>query len=190
MKKIFTSKQKALFLISIIALLASFPAITYVNDNSDVKSYIAHWSFFGYQLLLDPQKSSCLDDKHFFILEKFEEKELIEKGINPIKGQLWAFSAPYTGFYKTGQLMVKVVVGVPGDHLLINSNGIFINGSLLSNSFKAAENLGINPQIFYRQKILKADEYFMMGTSEASFDSRYFGTIKINSFKGHAYALF
>ena len=69
---------------------------------------------------------------------------------------------------------------MPGDTIEIADKGVLINGYLQENSYGYPSGRGI---AFYPLKpgykhVLKNDEYFMLGVSPHSFDSRYFGIVK------------
>lgn len=79
--------------------------------------------------------------------------------------------------YRTPHLM-KRIVGVAGDIVTINVNGIYINGNLLPNSQAQTEfkHIQLKP-LGYSNFKLKANEYFVLGMTIHSYDSRYFGVI-------------
>lgn len=75
---------------------------------------------------------------------------------------------------------MKKVVGLPGDNIIINSYGVYINNKKIKNSEPYKDIL--SDKIFknYSKKIkLKDKEYFLMSDyNKLSFDSRYFGIVK------------
>lgn len=95
-----------------------------------------------------------------------------------------------------GDIYVKRIVGLPGEHVSVEAHSIFINGQKL-----------IEPEIFekilaqtnsivpdsaqfrgtYNDVQLRADEYYVLGDNFAnSLDSRYYGPIKDGYFVGKA----
>ena len=77
------------------------------------------------------------------------------------------------------KFLCKRVIAIPGDNVLINDTGIFLNGIKIDESF----DYGI---FSYNAELkLEADEYFVLGDNRAnSYDSRDFGPIKLSSIKG------
>lgn len=84
------------------------------------------------------------------------------------------------------KLLIKRVIGVPGDEVNIDENGtFFINGKELNDSCGAVKAMGvINIELPY-----KVDEntYFVVGDNRSkSIDSRYFGSIASEDIIGKA----
>ena len=77
----------------------------------------------------------------------------------------------------TDEVMIKRIIGMPGDEIVISNNGIEINGQLYEDSFtndmKCPE-LGI---LYWK---LDAGEYFVLGDNRNdSLDSRRYGKIQL-----------
>lgn len=94
---------------------------------------------------------------------------LNELGLADVKGQC-TNGLPY---------LIKRISAVSGDMVEVVSDGILINGVLQPNSKQYAEGRGIKlyPLPVGYHHLLAADEYFMLGNSLHSFDSRYFGMV-------------
>lgn len=86
-----------------------------------------------------------------------------------------------TGECKDGMpYLLKRVAAISGDEVQVSSHGIVINGILQKNSkqYKKGRGIALYPlPIGYIHK-LKTHEYFMLGETTHSVDSRYFGIIK------------
>lgn len=81
------------------------------------------------------------------------------------------------------KLLIKRVIGVPGDILTISDGELYINGSKMEEKYIAA---GGTPGEVYNLKVGK-DEVFVMGDHrEVSRDSREFGCIKKGRIIGKA----
>ena len=76
--------------------------------------------------------------------------------------------------------MIKRISAVKGDAIEVTDDGILINGLLQPNSHLYAEGRGIRfyPLVTGYKHVLEEGEYFMLGNSLHSFDSRYFGIIQ------------
>jgi signal peptidase I len=80
--------------------------------------------------------------------------------------------------------LLKKIKGIPGDEIKITKDGIYINNILQLNSklltnYKAVK---LNP-LKYQKIQLKSDEFFLLGDTPHSYDSRYFGIIKKSQIK-------
>jgi conjugative transfer signal peptidase TraF len=85
--------------------------------------------------------------------------------------------------------LMKQVAGMPHDLVQITESGVLINGVLQQNSKGVAKAKGISlyPLPIGYKHILKSNEYFMMGITPTSIDSRYFGVINRNQFYYRAF---
>lgn len=87
-------------------------------------------------------------------------------------------------------ILVKRVIGLPGDHLYSVGNTIFVNGKRLDEAWPHTEPLG-PPAIASRNHpiIVAAHHYFMLGDNHYdSCDSRYWGTITRSAAIGKVFA--
>ncbi|MBY0379170.1 MAG: signal peptidase I, partial [Burkholderiales bacterium] len=75
--------------------------------------------------------------------------------------------------------LIKKIVAINGDIVKIEASGIWVNDELLPNSKAIYTHNGIklSPQQLQILR-LKANEYFMLGKTNTSYDSRYFGIVK------------
>jgi signal peptidase I len=114
----------------------------------------------------------------------------------PQRGEIVVFYSP-----KDGTRLVKRVVGLPGDSVQMINERLFINGRPLQYALvsgQTTETLGTathNVQFIPTIRAMRnfgplkipAGEYFMMGDNrDNSFDSRYFGTVKLDQIVGRA----
>ena len=77
--------------------------------------------------------------------------------------------------------LLKRIVAVEGDTIETRSDGaVLINGEKKVKIFKIK---GLTDKIENTRYILKKDEYYVMGDTETSFDSRYLGILRKKDFK-------
>lgn len=71
--------------------------------------------------------------------------------------------------------VLKKIAASEGDVVEIRNYDIYINGEKSGRVIKLK---GLNENLPNMRKTLSKDEYFLMGETPDSFDSRYFGTVK------------
>ena len=77
--------------------------------------------------------------------------------------------------------VVKRIIGMPGDHLEIQNNQVYINGKKISEKYRKKTQFAGKGQSI----ILKKDEYFLIGDNrKVSYDSRHYGSVKKEEIKG------
>lgn len=137
-----------------------------------------------YYIGLDPQKVKCIPGITFYLIDK--KNQVVEKD------KTYAFYAKgLDPIFEDGTKMVKFVRGVGGDKIKITEDQfIYINGEDHGFGFWLSERLGKKPSDFAGEGTIPTGEFWMMGTSDLSFDSRYWGTIHEDQIIGRAYPLF
>ncbi len=87
--------------------------------------------------------------------------------------------------------MLKHIVGQHGDSIKVTNNGIVVNGQLMKHSkpvpWLRAYALPVNMSSTAIK--LSKDEYFVLGETDNSFDSRYFGVLSKEYILGNAILL-
>ncbi len=138
-----------------------------------------------YRIGIDPQETLSMTDRVFLVDIK---NRVVEKGAS------YVFAVKNAEpVYEDGREMVKRVAGMPGDFVEINADfDITVNGQKVGKGFWHLQ--GQDP-VFVREhftgsRLLGDDEYWMMGLSEKSFDSRYFGPVRSEQIRGKAYGIF
>jgi conjugative transfer signal peptidase TraF len=71
---------------------------------------------------------------------------------------------------------MKPVAAKAGDHIIVDSSGVFIN-ERYKGPVHQVDQQGLNLPMIIFNDILKKDTYFVLASSKNSFDSRYFGPI-------------
>lgn len=105
---------------------------------------------------------TCLTNKQY-------KKVFNQLGLRDVSGQC-SDGMPY---------LLKKVAGVPGDVIKITSSGVFINDVLQPDSiqFKVGRGVALYPLPYTDNLILSKGEYFLLGETTHSVDSRYFGVV-------------
>lgn len=144
------------------------------------------WMFYGKVVFgFANQASSCLYAEFFIIDKEVDEVQ---------RGELAMFKFVKDAVVLApGDRLIKIVAGVPGDTITFNENELFVNG----NRFYKAKSMQVNLKTLghtiddYQTKYtLKDNEYFMVGETPDSFDSRYWGPITQSQIEGEAYAIY
>ena len=81
---------------------------------------------------------------------------------------------------KAEVLIIKRVIGLPGDTIRIAEEGIYVNDTLIEEAYVSENNKNHTvAENAPRKFTLAEDEYFIVGDNrEVSYDSRYFGPVK------------
>lgn len=107
----------------------------------------------------------------------------------PRVGDFVVAAMPDTGLPiggRPGASIVKKVMGVPGDHIRIEGTELYINGLPVDRLWLAKSIPGKKIGDFDTSITLGPDQYFLMGTTKESFDSRYWGPVSGASIRGSA----
>lgn len=145
---------------------------------------IATVTAINFSLVLDIQRNTSMDWR--FYLKQ------------PLNGELRrydliSFNAHENVMFGNapGALIGKMIVGLPGDSIEIKNELVYVNG---------VEIVGINPDFYhlFNKEVgsldthyeLLSDQYFVLGTTPRSLDSRYWGPIKREWIDGRLLGLF
>jgi len=135
-----------------------------------------------YRLGIDWQVERCLPDTRVVLIDL--QSSMPERdGLIAFRGRGLA------PFFEDGTPMVKILVGLPGDHIEVTPTVTTVNGIEVATGLHLAERLGQRPEAFSRSLTVPPGHYFAVGISETSFDSRYFGLIKEEQVLGKAWRL-
>lgn len=151
---------------------AMFVVITWLNSS---------WAW-----VKDSQYERCIPEYTYYARE-FDKPEKSKLKRNSI----YAFySKDLAPIYEKDTQMIKFLRGMPGDHVKVTSEGVFINGDLISAGLHHAYKMNIPEKQFYGEKVLGNNEYWFMGSSDSSFDSRYWGAVTYEQIIAEVHPLF
>lgn len=114
---------------------------------------------------------------------------VIKKGVLPNRGDITSFRLHNNAFYSDGTIMTKIVGGIGGDEVTFNNHEFFINDKMLVKA--KTYSLKGDPLEAGPTGVIPKGQYFVYGTHEDSFDSRYqlLGWINHEDILGVAYPL-
>lgn len=143
--------------------------------------------FYGRVVIAVPaQATSCLNSIIFLV--NFEQKPKVERG------EIIAFTfVGETPVLKTGDKVLKLVAAIPGDVVRVTEHALYINNIKHPKAKPMSKNLNTLSHAaskYEREVTLQDGEYFVIGETVDSYDSRYWGTIKHEQITGKAYAVF
>lgn len=143
----------------------------------------------GYRIGLDAQrligKPACMPSL-VYLWTKTD-------GSAPERGEYIVARMPKTNFGiggREGDRIVKIVAAVPGDNVRIAGTEMWINGEHKDRLWLAKSLPGKGVGDYDVEMVLGERQYFVMGTTQESFDSRYWGPINREAIIGSAMPLF
>jgi len=161
--------------VSAIIVIITLPVWVFLKSGYqlgiDVQKVVGEPSCLPYRLLLIKMIPDYLPSRHHLIVAKM-----------PPNG--------YTVGAREGMRLVKYVRGIPGDHIRVHGTELWINDEHVDRLWLAKSIPGKTVGDFDADYILEEDEYFLMGTTHGSFDSRYWGPIHADAILGPARPLF
>ncbi|MCU8056168.1 signal peptidase I [Shewanella sp. SM34] len=135
-----------------------------------------------FTLAVPSQEYSCLFARYF----------LVDKTNITIKrDRLVAFNLPVdTPYFQKGSRWIKKLVGVPGDRVIVRIDEVLINGKSYKNNMRQLlMKIELAESAITREFVLAEDEYFMVGETPLSYDSRFWGVVHARDMIGDAYAV-
>jgi len=91
---------------------------------------------------------------------------------------------------------IKRVIGVPGDKIELKNKEVYINGEKLTEKYIVHQDPHTKPKEYEPRDntgpiIVPPDSLFVMGDNrDQSYDSRYWGFVKMNKVKGRAFIIY
>ena len=137
----------------------------------------------NYQFSFDPQTEKSTGHR-FFIID-INDRALV-------RGDLYAFQAKgLEPLFKDGTRMVKYLQALPGDEVEVARSSVFVNGKPVTTiGAQDVPLLEKKREEFFNKGTLKEGQFWFLGSSPGSFDSRYWGSVTEGQVIGRAYGFF
>lgn len=137
------------------------------------------WVEGRFRVGIDSQVIRCFPDHKFFLVDM--------KDLRPVRDRIIAYRAKgLQPYFVDGTMMGKTIKGLPGDHLVINEAGVFINEVQVAEGFPLAERLSRPISEFFKDEVIPEGKYFLMAPAPESYDGRYWGYISQSQIVGKA----
>lgn len=139
------------------------------------------WVSANWNLSFDPQKVKCLP--YFLYIQAKGDPGMIERG------KIYTYKARgLKPIVPDGTTMGKIAAGVPGDRVLVNDRGIFINGEFFGplNDYVITK-VKLAREDLFKEYVIPDGKYLMLGTLPRSYDGRYWGLVDHKQLAGRAY---
>lgn len=170
---------------SLYASISIWLGVT-VFDQIEKHINVSFWGHIGAE---KERQLSCIKDMYYmFVTKKITDYSAHEWQ----RDELYTFRSQEGALYKKGTIFVKYLRGLPGDTLEINDkHEIMVNGKVVASGFPIFERHGIRvPEKFIFKETIPPHKYYMLGDTEHSYDSRYWGYVDEEDIIGRAYGFF
>ena len=136
-----------------------------------------------FALGVNGQVQKCLPPYSYFLIDRHDDR--LERG------RILAFwgGARMQPWFPPDLMVVKRLVGLPGDHIAVSAAATTVNGVPVGEGLDVAPTLGRPADAFTRELVLGPGELWIMGDTRDSFDSRYWGPLPTHQVIGRAYGL-
>lgn len=130
-----------------------------------------------YTIGFDNQKIPCMPWRVFLLDAR--------RPVQISTGDIVSFRPGNIGRGLDGELLVKRVRAVAGDQITIRDDLLYINGEPIDKLW-LMKTLGHPPGSLDKSYVVPAGSYFVVGTARESYDSRYWGTLRLDQVTGSA----
>lgn len=138
---------------------------------------VFHTYVFARATVQGPSMQPTLQNNDILFLEKISTETS-----NVKRGQIVVFDSKD----ENGDYYIKRVIGIAGDTVEIKNGHVYLNGSMLNESYLSSNNI-TEPSTDESKYIVPDGSVFVLGDNRTnSKDSRVLGPIKIKDLKGHA----
>lgn len=104
----------------------------------------------------------------------------------PERGELVAFKTSGQQPFADDLVFTKIVLGVPGDQVVVTPKGAQVAGKFLPFTERALKGIKRTGESLARSYTLGEGEYFMYATNPNAFDSRYYGPVTASKLIGES----
>ena len=132
---------------------------------------------------MDVQEIRCLpEDSRFYLIDHW--------ALEPHRGDRIAFRTDerMMPFFNEKTVMVKVIVGVPGDQIALVDDELRVNDIAVTKAIPQDIKGPMRQGAWLKPKDLHPGEWVVIGSHPLSFDSRYWGIVDQAHLIGTAYA--
>ncbi|MBB1439065.1 signal peptidase I [Shewanella sp. SG41-4] len=135
-----------------------------------------------FTIAVPSQEYSCLFASYFLV---------DKQDINIKRNRLIAFSLPTnTPYFSKGTRWIKKLVGMPGDHIVVSVDAVSVNGIVYKNNMRQLlMKIDVDEADVVKDFYLNDGQYFVIGETPLSYDSRFWGPIQRDDMIGDAYAM-
>ena len=128
------------------------------------------WFTSNFRIGIDGQEIRCLPDHKYFLVDM--------RKTQPELDSIMAYSASgLEPWFIDGTMMAKIVSGMPGDRVVVNEQGVFVNGEIKASGFLLANTLEMDIEQFFTSYTIPEDHLLMLAPAPESYDGRYWGLI-------------
>lgn len=142
------------------------------------------WMFVGshWHLGVEAQSQGCLPWRYFIVTTNVPA--------TIVKDQIYQYTSEGAPLMPNGIRIVKYAAGLPGDHVVVNAGGIFINGKYWGPLNAGALKRGhMTVSEVTKAYVIPEGKVLVLGTTDISWDGRYWGLINKMQITAKAYPL-
>ncbi len=138
-----------------------------------------------YEVVIPRYRTSCIDVPfNLGLVDKWDRRPRR-------RGVLYAFRTRHVMGRRDGQLFGKYIEALPLDLAEVTSSRrVEVNGVEKARGLPVARDLKLPPEAFVRRQVLGFGQYWALGRSFDSYDSRYWGALDESQIEGRFYVLF
>jgi conjugal transfer pilin signal peptidase TrbI len=149
-----------------------------------------------WEIGIDPQTETSILKKggeaaRVFLVDKRIEEEIAVGDILVIRiPQAAQDMMQSIGFTYPAATMAKRVAAMPGDHVLVDDRGVFVNGHQVASGLILADMFASDRGRLHGETVVPANTLYLLGDASNSFDSRYWGVVSVTEVEGKASVIF